>query len=254
MEATTSAAPGAAAIPEAQQLVSDFGRVIGVLTSPGKTFADIVRKPKWVIPIVLSTILGLAFASVMNARIDWKAFIIQQIEKSPRGADMPAAQKANIAGMQAKWSGYFAYGIGLLAPILTAVILGGIYLLVFNVMGGAGTNFKTAMSIVAHGGMTGLVFGPLTMLVMFLRSYGDVDPQNMIATSLFSFLPDDAPAWLQSVGNSVELFWFWTMFVMAIGFSAINRKKISTGKAFGLIAGVWMVWVFVKAGMAALFS
>ena len=89
---------------------------------------------------------------------------------------------------------------------------------------------------------------------MLLRQYGDVDPNNMVATSLYSFLPEEAPKWLQSVGQSVELFWFWTMILMAIGFAATNRKRLSTGKAFALIAGVWLVWVLVKASGAALFS
>jgi len=252
MEATTTAAAGA--IPEEQQQISDFGRLIGVLTSPSATFADIVRKPKWITPVLLSTVLGIAFAFVMNQRIDWRAFMTQQIEKSPRAADMPADQKARMINMQAGGAKYFAYGIGACAPILVTLILGGIYLLIFNVMGGAGTNFKTSMSIVAHANMTGLVFAPITITVMLLRQYGDVDPNSMIATSLYSFLPEDAPRWLQTVGQSVELFWFWTMTLVAIGFAATNRKKLNTGKAFALVAGVWVVWVFLKGSLAALFS
>ena len=67
MEATTTAA---GAVPEAQQQISDFGRVIGVLTSPGTTFADIVRKPKWMLPAILFAVCGIAFAFVMNQRMD----------------------------------------------------------------------------------------------------------------------------------------------------------------------------------------
>ncbi len=237
-----------------QQEISDFGRVIGVLTSPGRTFADIVRKPKWITPILISSVLGLVFGYVMNQRVDWQAFMRRQIEQSPRGQNIPPERLGPIIETQAKWSSRITYGIGLVGPILGAAILGGIYLFVFNVMGGAGTNFKTAMSIVAHAGMTGLIFVPMTVVTMLLRQYGDVDPQNMIATSLYSFLPNDAPRWLQSVGNSVELFWLWNMVLMAIGFAATNKKRLSAGKSFALICGVWLVWVFVKASAAALFS
>lgn len=248
METTMAAAD----VP--QQEISDIGRVIGVLTSPGKTFADIVKKPKWVTPILISSVLGLIFGFVMNQRVDWKAFIRQQIEQSPRGQNIPPERLGPIVETQAKFSKIITYCIGGIGPILGAALLGAIYLFAFNVMGGAGTNFKTAMSIVAHANMTGLVFAPLTIIVMLLRQYGDVDPQNMIATSLYSFLPEGAPRWLQSVGNSVELFWFWTMILLAIGFAATNRKRISTGKAFAFICGIWVVWVFVKASAAALFS
>lgn len=251
MEAASVAATGVA---EPQQQISDFGRVIGALTSPGATFADIVRKPKWVTPVLLSTVLGIAFSFVMNQRINWQSFIIKQIEKSPRGADLSYEQKAQQAAMGAKFSSGITYAIGACGAILGAVILGGIYLLLFNVMGGAGTNYKTAMSIVAHAQMTGLVFGPLTIIVMLLRPYGDVDPENMIATSVSAFLPEDAPRWMQSIGQSVELFWIWTMVLLAIGFAATNPKRLSTGKAFALIAGLWVVWVMIRAGGAAMFS
>ncbi|NJM30287.1 MAG: hypothetical protein HC855_09450, partial [Rhizobiales bacterium] len=148
----------------------------------------------------------------------------------------------------------FAYGIGGLGPILGALLMGAIYLLLFNVMAGAGTNFKTSLSIVAHANMTGLIFAPIVIIVMLLRAYGDVDPNNMVATSLYSFLPDGASRWMQSLGQSIELFWIWTMVLMAVGFAATNRKKISTGKAFALIGGLWVIWVMVKVGAAAMFS
>lgn len=244
----------AAAADQPQQKISDWGRVIGVLTNPGATFADIVRKPKWITPVLISTVLGIAFTYTMNQRIDWKAFIRQQIESSPRGADIPPERLADIVETQAKWTVYGTYAAGACGAILGAVIMGAIYLLVFNTLGGAGTNFKTAMSIAGHVQMVELVSVPITMIVIWLRSYGDVDPRNMIATSVYSFLPEDAPKWLQSVGSSVELFWIWTLVLLAIGFAATNPKRLSTGKAVGIIVGVWLVWVFIKASFAAIFS
>jgi lipopolysaccharide export LptBFGC system permease protein LptF len=44
------------------------------------------------------------------------------------------------------------------------------------------------------------------------------------------------------------------MALMAMGFSAINPKKISIGKGFGLVLAVWLFWVIVKVGLAAAFS
>lgn len=250
MEATTTAPAMAAP----QQQISDFGRIIGVLTSPGTTFADIIRKPKWILPVVLCSILGIAFAYTMNQRIDWGAFIRQQIEKSPRAADMPADQMNRMVNMQAKGSVYFTYFIGAAGPMIGVLLMGGIYLLAFNTMAGAGTNFKTSMSIVAHAFVTALVSSPVIMIIMWMREYGDVDPNSMMASSLYSFLPESAPAWLQSIGNSVELFWFWTMILLAVGFGAINKKKMGAGKALGIIGGIWLVWVFVKTSLAAVFS
>jgi hypothetical protein len=54
--------------------------------------------------------------------------------------------------------------------------------------------------------------------------------------------------------GSLDLFSFWMMILMAIGYSATNPKKISVGKAFGSIIAVWFIYVLVKVGIAAAFS
>ena len=66
--------------PEAQVSISPFGRVLGVLFSPGKTFEDIVRKPSWMLPLVLTTILSIAVSFSIGQRINWREFMSQQIE------------------------------------------------------------------------------------------------------------------------------------------------------------------------------
>src|SRR4029077_19956436 len=90
--------------PEAQASISPFGRIIGVLFSPGKTFEDIVRKPGWVLPLVLTTILSIGVRFVINPPLNWREFMSQQIEKSPRAARMSAEQKQQQIEGGAKFS------------------------------------------------------------------------------------------------------------------------------------------------------
>jgi len=61
--------------PEAQAALSPFSRVVGVFFSPGATFADIVRKPSWVLPLVLTTILSIGVSFAINQRINWREFM-----------------------------------------------------------------------------------------------------------------------------------------------------------------------------------
>ena len=110
--------------PEAQASISPFARVIGVFFSPGKTFEDIVRKPSWVLPLALITILSIAVSFSINQRINWREFMSQQIEKSPRAAQMSAEQKQQQIEGGAKFSPVFTYGIGLLGPILGVLVVG----------------------------------------------------------------------------------------------------------------------------------
>jgi hypothetical protein len=241
-----------AAEPQAQ--ISAWGRVTGALFNPKETFADIARKPTVLLPIILMTVLGCAVAYMMNQKIDWYAYIRHQIEQSPRAANMSAEQINQAAQMQSRFSPPFAYGIGLLGGLLGSLIMGLVYWGAFSMLGGISARFKQAWAIAAHASMTSLVSSPVLILVLFLKERGDVDPETMLVSSAGGFLGDDAPRWLASIASSFELFWFWTMFLLAVGFAAINPRKLSTGKALGIILGVWLVWVLIKAGFAAAFS
>lgn len=250
----TTVPPSAPERPASQAQMTGFARVIGVLTSPGETFADIVRKPTWFLPVLLLSVLGLGVAHMMNQRIDWKDYVRQQLDKSPRAADLPAEQKDRIATQQSQWSPPFAYALGGCGAIFSTLILGLVYWGAFNLLAGAQMRFGQSLGIVAHAELTGLISAPMLILILYLKEYGHVDPESMVASSLAAFLPGDAPRWLVSIGNSVELFWLWTMFLLALGFTAVNPRKIGMGKALGIIGGIWMLWVFIKVSLAAVFS
>lgn len=245
-----------AVVPESgsEQKISAMGRVIGVLFNPRETFADIARKPTWLLPIILSTVLGLAFAWVMNQRVDWHQFMRQQIAQSPRGAQIPPERLDSIVNQQARIAPMFAYGAGALGALLFSLWLALVYWGAFNLFAGAGARFMQAWGVTAHVMMVGLISAPITMLVMFLKQKGDADPENLLASSAAAFLANDAPRWMKTLGNSFELFWLWTLFLLAVGFAAINPKKLPMGKALGIVIGVWLVGVLIKVGWAIAFS
>src|SRR3982074_1162263 len=78
---------------QSQPVISPIGRIIGVFFSPKATFEDIVRKPSWVLPVVLLTLFSIGVSFAINQRINWREFMSPQIEKSPRSANMSAEPK-----------------------------------------------------------------------------------------------------------------------------------------------------------------
>lgn len=228
--------------------IGAIGRIIGVLISPGETFADIARKPSFLAPLILMMVMGLAFSWVMNQRIDWAAFQRQQMEQSPQAANMSADQMNQQARMAAQIAPYFVYAAGFLGTPIMALVMTLVYWGAFNLLGGAGARFTQAIGATTHALCVGLVSGPLTMVVMYMKEYGTVTPENMLASHAGAFLAEDAPKWLVSLASSFELFWFWTIFLLAIGFTAINPKKLTLGKSLGIIIGVWLVVVLLKTG------
>jgi hypothetical protein len=240
--------------PEAQGAISPFGRITGVFFSPKATFEDIVRKPSWVLPVALITLLSVAVSFAINQRINWHEFISQQIEKSPRAANLSAEQKEQQIEGGAKFSPPFTYAIGLLGPILVVLIVALVMWGSYNLLGGASTNFGTSMGITSHAFLTGLVSSPLFILILYLKPYGTADLDNPVAANLAAVLPDDSAKWLVALCKSIDLFSIWTLILLAIGFAATNPKKLKGSKTFSIAFSVWAAFVVLRVGWALIFS
>jgi hypothetical protein len=251
MGTTTAVAPAA---PESQPPMSGISRVFGVLFSPGKTFEDIVRRPGWLLPIVLLTILSIAVSFAINQRVNWREFMSQQIEKTPQAAQLSPEQKEQRIEAGAKFSPPFTYAVGVCGPILGALIISLVMWGGYTLLGGATTNFSTSMAITCHAFMTGLISSPLLILVLYLKEPGSVDLENPIATNIAAFLPEDSAKWLVALCKSFDVFTFWTLILLAIGFAATSPKKLKGSKSYMIAFGLWAVYVVLRVGWAFIFS
>jgi hypothetical protein len=240
--------------PEASAPVSSIGRIIGVLFSPKKTFEDVVRRPTWVLPIVILTILSFAVSTVINQRINWREYVSQQMEKSPSTANLPSDQKEQRIDAGAKFSPPFTYAIGLLGPIIFVLLIALVMWGGYNLLGGANTTYGTSMAITSHAFLTSLVSSPLFILILYLRPYGTVDLDNPIATNIGAILPEDAPKWLMALGKSIDIFTLWTLMLLAIGFACTNPRKLKGSKSFSIALGIWGAFVVLRVLGAFIFS
>jgi hypothetical protein len=250
--ATTTSIPA----PEAQSqpAISSIGRVFGVFFSPKPTFEDIVRKPSWVLPFVLLTVFSIGVTFAINQRINWRQFMTQQIEKSPRSANMSAEQKEQQIEGGAKFTPVFTWAVGVCGPIIFMLVVALVMWGAYNLLGGANTNFGTAFAITSHAALTGLVSSLLFILILYLKPFGTVDLENPVATNLAAFLPEDSAKWLVALLKSIDIFTFWTLILLAIGFAVTNPKKLRGSKAFTIAFSVWAVYVVLRVGSAWIFS
>jgi hypothetical protein len=250
--ATSTSVPA----PEAQSqpAISPFGRIIGVFFSPKATFEDIVRKPSWVLPVVLLTLFSIGVSFAINQRINWREFMAQQIEKSPQAANMSAEQKEQRIEGGAKFSPMISSVIGVCGPITFTLVVALVMWGAYNLLGGANTDFGTSFAITSHAALTGLVSSLLLILILYLKQPGTVDIENPIAANLAVLLPDDSAKWLIALLKSIDLFSFWTLILLAIGFATTNPKKLKGGKAFTIALSVWGAYVVCRVGSAWIFS
>jgi Yip1 domain len=231
-----------------------MGRVIGMFFSPGATFEDIARKPSWVLPVVLSTIMGIISTVALNQRVNWREYVLQQIEKSPRSAQLTADQKGHQADLSAKITTDIIYGVGVVGSVLFALVVGAVMMLAYNLFAGAKATFAQSFGIAAHTLALGLISTPIFLLVLYLRPPGTLDPDNPVATNLAAFLPEDSAKWLLSLGRSLDIFTIWTLILLAIGFAAVNPKKLKGATPYAIAFSVWGTVVVVKVLWAFIVS
>ncbi|MBZ5526406.1 MAG: YIP1 family protein [Acidobacteriia bacterium] len=237
---------------ETPAAVNHLGRLIGVLFNPKETFAEIARRPSWIAPLALLVILGTGVGVLLNAKMDWHAYIRQEADKNPRFEQLSEEQKENAISKQVGITPYFVYGAGVLNVPILLLVFALIYWGAMNLFHGAGLRYGTAFAVTAHAMTPLAILNILALVVLPMKGRGEVDPQNIVAANVGAFLGADAPKWFSSLGGSLDLFWIWCLALAAVGFSAAVPKKIKPGAAFGTVFGLWAVWVACKVAWAAL--
>jgi hypothetical protein len=240
--------------PEAQAPINHFGRIIGVFFSPKETFQSIAQRPSWILPVVLMTVLGVVVAFSLNKKVDWREVASKRIEESSRASQLSAEQKEQQIAMGAKISPAIAYAIGLVAPILLAVIVGGVMLGAYNLLGGANANFKVAMGIVSHAYVVTMVNSLLFLLILFLKPPGTVNIENPVASNVGAFLPEGTSKTVMALGTAIDLFSFWIICLIGVGFAAFNPKKLKLGSSISIALAVWAVYQAFRLGLTFIFS
>ncbi len=231
--------------------MSEPARIAGVFLEPAKAFDDIVARPqRWWVPIIVVILFALAFTYTYSQRVGWSRMMQQQMETNKQLQNLPPEQKEQAMERGAKIAGVMAYVGPAVGIPLVALIVGGILMLVMTSMMGAQVTFKQSLAIVSYAFLTGLVTTVLSIIVMYVKSPEDFDIQHPLAFNGGAFVPSGSPAWLMALASSIDIFTFWTMALMAVGYAATTRK-LKWSKAFTGILMAWAVWVAVKVCWSA---
>jgi hypothetical protein len=223
----------------------------GLYTSPTETFRSIVSRPTFLAPFLILMFLTVGFTALWMSKVDPVAFMREQIEQSPRAADMPPEQKEQVIQTQAKFFKYFAVMPAIVVPIfylLTSLL----YLAIFRFLYGADLTFKQSLAIVLWAFLAvSLVSTPLMVAVFALKGDWNLDPNSVLQANLSLILDKaTAPKWLYSLLSSIDLFSFWIMALLAAGYGVASRRTM--GGAFAGVAAPWIFYVLIKVGFAAL--
>jgi len=235
--------PRLPAVESSQGSPGFLSNLFGLYFGPKEAFSSIVRKPTFWVPLILFIALQLAFTAVWLSKMDMMEFLRNQAEASGRPFQAPPPQAMGFV------RGTF-WAIALLAGPIFMALAAAVYLFIFRFFFASEVTFKQAMAIVSHTFMaTGLVSTPLMLLVFALKGDWNVAPQELLQANPTAFFDKEAvakPLW--ALLSSLDLFSFWTLFLLAVGFGVATKR--ATGSAFWGVAIPWIIIVAVKVVFA----
>lgn len=227
--------------------------LVDVFVAPGDAFRAVADRPRFLAPLLLAIGVGLAFSAVWVTKADPVEFTKAQMEESGRMERIPAENRAEVLQGQAKFFEVIAWtGPLVFAPLMYAA-LAGLFLFVYRFFYGAEATFAQSLAVVAWCfAAFGLVLNPLILLVMALKNEWSVDPHWVIQASGAALLDKATTSRpLYALAGSLDLFSFWLIALLSIGYGAVIRKPAST--AAWAIVTCWALYVAGKCALAAIF-
>jgi Yip1 domain len=230
-------------------------RFIGVFISPGETFADIARKPDFIVPLLVTIVMMVAGLEIFMAKIGLEPIVRYALEHSSRAASASPEQLDQMIATTVKIQRISFHVIGFIyAPFLCLIdaLLG---LLFVRAIFGGDLRFKTAFSIPAYAFLLQVIPGLMGFVLVF---FGDpehmiTNPQNPVPSSLGFFLnPADVSKPIMALASAFDIFTIWYIVLLGIGYSAASKKKVSTLTSYFCFFGLWIVWVVMRMGLSLL--
>jgi hypothetical protein len=126
--------------PEEPPRMSEAATLGNIFISPGETFEDLRRKPRFILALLLMMLVTGAFSFLFTQKMGedrMKSFALEQMEKNPQMASMTAEQKERAVETNQTIAGYTNFLIPIFLLIFFAI--GGlVYWLAGKAMGGSG--------------------------------------------------------------------------------------------------------------------
>lgn len=231
---------------------SSFGRLFGVLFSPGKTFRSIAERPTWLVALLVLMLATAAVWYVAGSRMDFRDVITEGARQT--GREVPPEQLEPQIEVMEKAGRYIYAGSTPLVVAFFTLFTALIYWLAFKLLG-SDFSYKSSLSTTLHAAMPLVVSFLLSLPVILSKPslvFQDIKTGTFLASNLAFLAPEDAPAWVTAALASLDFFGLWSLALTIIGFRAVSRKPTQTVAITVIV--VWLIFVGIRVGWAALFS
>lgn len=209
---TSTAAP-----PEPQSLPA---RIVGVIFSPRATYAGVAARPHWFgVLAVVAVLAGAGAFAFMSTDVGQQAWLDAAVRQQEAfGRTLTDEQYTRMQQM-ANYAPYFS-AVSIVVLPLIATLVSGVFLGVFNAVGGGDASFRQVLAIVSHS----TVVLPLTQLIALPVAYARETLSGV--TNLMVFFPFlDENSFAAHFLGAIDLVYVWWIVSVSIGLGVLYRRR-----------------------------
>jgi len=202
-----------------------LSRAVGIITSPGATYAHIVRKPKvagmlFLVGLVIGLAQGLPQLTE-RGRAATLELQVQQMERFGMTVNDEMYRQMEERSRSPLSAILTIVGTMVSLPIM-AVIMSLLLWVVFNAILGGTATFKHVMAVVVHSQVISAVGYLFAAPIMYARGVMTTGVANLAA--LLPML--DETSYLAKVLGMIDLFLVWWVVVLSIGLATLYKKQV----------------------------
>ena len=228
---------------------SSFGRLVGAIASPNKTFASIAKRPTWALPFFVLMLLAIALTTIMVPKMDMEEAVRASLEDSSQSMSEAEIEQAVAIGAKFGWVGSV---VAIVFQPIVYLIVALVLMVAFKLAGGE-IDFRTSWAASLHGWMPmalmTIVMIPVVMGMSEVSAEA-VQSGQLLRSNLGFLAPEGAKA-LRAVLSSLDFFGLWTVATMSIAFR--HAAKVTLATSATVVTCLWAVVVLGKVGFALIF-
>lgn len=241
--------------------MSEAEKITSVFYEPARVFQELRVRPYWGTAFLILALSVAVYQLAYTQRIGADTIALATIDKTIEGGFIPADRAGEIreSAAEAARAPFAKIGgpmNGIVFTFVFMAILAGLYMLGVLVSG-ARIKFWQAFSVAVYAALPVVLLQNLiSLLLLFIKSPDDIDPikgQRGLAHADLGVLfnPAEHP-YLFVLGSSLGLFTFYGIWLTASGLRHAG-EKVTSGTAWSIAIGLWLVTVLLGLGAAALF-
>jgi hypothetical protein len=193
-----------------------FNRMIGIITSPSRTFSYLDKRPDWLGVLVIIIIFSLALSMLYAQKTDLKAMTRLQLERSGRADQMTEEQLDRAADISGKIGRYMMIAAPILGTPIAFLIVAGLLHLVFSLFQGE-TAFKKVFSVVVYSYIPGIFSSIIGILLLLARKVNEVPIEELVKSNIsILFVQKETPKFLWNLSQSIDIFSIWAVILLGI--------------------------------------